>query len=118
MYIGDVVSGVEMPEKGVRVFAPKYPFAQLTKGQAFTVQPQPQDGLDLPTLKKRLSLSAQAYMRKLGKNDSDERLKEIVVWINEDEAQVYVGCREDRTEEGVKAQKAAEKAAKKAAKGE
>lgn len=116
MYIGDVVGNVEMPEKGVRVYRQKYPFDQLTKGMAFTVQPEPQDGTDLPELKKKLALSAQAYMRKLGKNEKDEKLKEIVVWVNEDEAQVYVGCREDRTEEGLKAQKAAEKAAKKAAK--
>ena len=118
MLIGEVTGGVEMPEKGVRQFTPKYPFASLTKGMAFTVQPEPQDGLDLTALKKRLALSAQGYMRSLGKNENDEKLKEIVVWINEDEAQVYVGCREDRTEEGVKAQRAAEKAAKKAVKGE
>lgn len=123
MKIGDAVE-VAIPEKGSRTGGQaKYPFDRLgVDGMAIPLYLEPTDiadGVELKDLKKKAKTAANQYERKVGRTAKGEKVKEVAVWVDEEEGAVFIALRADRSGEGVAAAKAVKKApAKKAGKKE
>ena len=97
MRFGDVRANVAIPEKGARGagFA-KYPFPSLKLGESILVMLDEKDSVDIKQLKKRLTEAVRQYERRLGKV-GDKKVKDFAVWIDDEEAGVFVACREDNS---------------------
>src|SRR5437763_644959 len=102
MKVGFEPVPVTVPEKGVRQRVSQYPFGMLKDdGTGYQIFLEAEDELTLLELKKRVKNSAMSYEKKMGKTEGGEKIREIAVWIDEEEGCVVVACRADRTAEAI-----------------